>query len=74
MTPETRSSDEPITKADIEDKFRQVFGTAEEGVEQVKTTAITVGVVVVGVVIVATYLLGRRRGRKTRTFVEIRRV
>lgn len=78
MTPEatdtTRPKDEPITRADIEAKLRQITGTVGEGAEQAKGTAIAVGVVVVGVVIVAAYLIGRRRGRKTRTWVEIRRI
>ena len=70
----TQPKAEPITKADIEAKLNQIAGTTEKTVENARNTAITVGIAVVAVVVVAGYLLGRRRGRKTRTFVEIRRI
>lgn len=77
MSPTTdakANTKQPITKADIEAKFRELAGTAEAGVEKAKVTAINVGIAVGVVVVLSAYLLGRRRGRKTRAFVEIRRV
>jgi hypothetical protein len=63
-----------ITKADIQAKLDEIAGTTEKSVESAKSSAITAGIAIVAVVVIAGYLLGRRRGRKTRTFVEIRRI
>ena len=64
----------PISRADIEAKLRELQGGYAETRESALTTAITVGAVVaVGVVAVA-FLLGRRRGRKRTTVVEVRRI
>lgn len=64
----------PITRDHIEAKFRDV----QREVEGVETEArsyvgLAVAAVAVGVVVVA-FALGRRRGRKRRTVVEIVRV
>ena len=64
----------PITKADLEAKLRQLQGGVEETRDSALATAVTVGAfVVVGVVAVA-FFLGRRRGRKRSTVVEVRRI
>lgn len=66
--------DRPITRDDIEAKLRQLQGGVEQTRESVVTTALTVGAVVaVGVVAVA-FLLGRRKGKKRTTVVEVRRI
>jgi hypothetical protein len=70
----TNAEPKPITKADIEAKLRELTGRAEESVEKAKIGALKVGVAVGVVVVVGVYLLGRRRGRRTKTLVEIRRV
>lgn len=63
-----------ITRDDLEAGFRSLEGEVDERKEQAMGLAAAVGVaVVVGVVVVA-YGLGRRRGRKKTTVVEIRRV
>lgn len=64
----------PITRDDIEARFRELEGEVDDRKEQALGVATIVGVaVVVGVVVVA-FALGRRRGRKRTTVVEIRRV
>ncbi|MCX7621205.1 MAG: hypothetical protein N2037_10230 [Acidimicrobiales bacterium] len=63
-----------ITRDDIEAKFRELQGEIEEVQEEAVNAAIVVGAAVVVVVVVVAFWLGRRRGRKTRTVVEIRRV
>lgn len=66
-------SNGPITRDHIEAKFRDIQREVE-GVE-VETrnyAAMAVAAVAVGVVMVA-FALGRRRGRRRRTIVEIRR-
>ena len=64
----------PITRADIEAKLAEIGGEVDETVSNSKQMAITAGAVAVAVVIAAVFLLGRRRGKKLRTIVEIRRV
>jgi H+/gluconate symporter-like permease len=64
----------PISRDDIEAKFREVQGE----VNAIETEAfdylgLAVAAVAVTVVVVA-FVLGSRRGRKRRTVVEIRRV
>ncbi|MEJ5255265.1 MAG: hypothetical protein WHS89_07950 [Acidimicrobiales bacterium] len=63
-----------ITRDDIEAKFREIQGEVELIEDEARNYAgLAVAVAVVTVVAVA-FLLGRRRGRKLRTVVEIRRV
>ncbi|MGZ4728652.1 MAG: hypothetical protein ACXWB2_13095 [Acidimicrobiales bacterium] len=62
-----------IGRADIEAKLRELQGEVEIIGEEAKSYALTV-VAVVGVGIVAlAFVLGRRRGRRNRTIVEVRR-
>jgi hypothetical protein len=64
----------PINRADIEAKFRELQGEVELIGEEAKGYAITVAIAVgVGIVAIA-FVLGRRRGRRNRTIVEVRRV
>ena len=66
---------EPISREDIEAKFRELQGEVDIVTDDVRGYAATVGAVVVVVVVVAVFWFGRRRGRKkTRTVVEIRRI
>ena len=67
-------SNQQITKADIEKKLAEIGGEVDEQVANTRQMAITAGAVAVAVVIAAVFLLGRRRGRKMTTIVEIRRV
>jgi hypothetical protein len=63
-----------VTKADIEAKLRDIQGDVDETADAARPflpIAIAVGAVLV---LGAAYLLGRSRGRKKTTFVEIRRV
>jgi hypothetical protein len=65
---------ETITKADIEAKLATLKTGVDTEVANVKGIAIAVGVTVAVVVVLATFALGRRRGRRLATIVEIRRV
>ena len=63
-----------ITRGDIEAKLREMRGEVEQTAEAAKTPILAVaGGVAVAVVIFA-FLLGKRRGRRKSTVVEIRRV
>ncbi|MFN8038114.1 MAG: hypothetical protein U0Q07_02790 [Acidimicrobiales bacterium] len=63
-----------ISRDDIEAKFRELQGEVEIISDEAINYAVVAGAaVLVGVVVVA-FWLGRRRGRRARTVVEIRRV
>jgi 1-aminocyclopropane-1-carboxylate deaminase/D-cysteine desulfhydrase-like pyridoxal-dependent ACC family enzyme len=64
----------PIQRQDLEAKIRELHGEVEETRQSATTTLVTVGAVIaVGVVAVA-YLIGRRKGRKRTTVVEVHRL
>ncbi len=64
----------PISRDDIEAKLRELQGEVEIIGEEARSYGITLGaIVVVGIVAVA-FVLGRRRGRRNRTIVEVRRI
>ena len=70
MSPPT----ERISPGDIEAKFRELADEVDVVGENARSVAISAGaVVVVGLVVVA-FWLGRRRGKRAGTVVEIRRV
>ena len=74
MNAEPQTLHRPIERGDLEAKFRELQGEAEETYESATNTLLTVGaIVVVGVVAVA-YLIGRRKGKKRTTLVEIHRL
>jgi hypothetical protein len=65
---------ERITRGDIENKLREMRGDVEETAQEAKTPLLAIaGGVAVAIVVVA-FLLGKRRGRRRSTVVEIRRV
>jgi hypothetical protein len=66
--------DEKISRDDIEAKFRELQGEVEVVGEQAMNKVIVAGAVIAVVVVVVAFALGRRRGTKKRTVVEIRRI
>ncbi|MGK2950283.1 MAG: hypothetical protein ACSLFP_17060 [Acidimicrobiales bacterium] len=69
-----RASDSPIRRSDLESKLRELQGEVDDTRQSATNTLLTVGAVVaVGVVAVA-FLLGRRKGKKRTTVVEVRRI
>ena len=66
--------EQPVSRADIEAKLAEIRGVTDDTTEVAEEAAKT-GLVVAGVaVVVVAFLLGRRRGRKKSTIVEVRRV
>jgi hypothetical protein len=63
-----------ITRDDIEAKLRELRAEVDSVGEAAKGGAIVVGAVAAVAVLAAVYLLGRRKGKKRTTVVEIRRV
>ena len=76
-TPDPTRTEVPagqISRADIEAKFRELQGEVEVIGEEAKGYAISVAIAfAVGVVAIA-FVIGRRRGRRNRTIVEVRRI
>ncbi len=67
-------SPDRITRADIEAKFGELQGDVESAGEAAKGMGIVVAGVVAVVVISVVFLLGKRRGKRQTTTIEIRRV
>lgn len=68
------TDDDKVTPDDIEAKVREIFEGAREEVASTKSQLTTIlGLVAIAVVLLS-FLLGRRAGKKNTTVVEIRRV
>jgi hypothetical protein len=65
---------EPITRDQIEAKFRELTGEVSDEVESTKSQVVTVGLAVGVLLIAAVFLIGRRNGRRRSAVVEVRRV
>lgn len=63
-----------ITRADIESKLRDMRGEVQETAEAAKVPILAIAGGVAAAVVVLAFLLGKRRGRRKSTVVEIRRV
>ena len=64
----------PIGRGDIEKKLRELQGGVTRTKESATSTLVTVGAVVAVGVIAVAFLLGRRKGKKRTTVVEVRRI
>lgn len=74
MSPDRKATGEgKVTKADIQAKLGEIRGDVEETAESARPTLTAVAAGVAVVVIVAVFMLGRARGRRKSTVVEIRR-
>lgn len=67
-------SAKPITPEDLRAKLDGIRGDVESTAGSAKPIALAAGVAAGVVVLVGVYLLGRRKGKKRSTVVEIRRV
>lgn len=67
-------ADRPVTRATIEAKLREIRGEVETTTESARPYAVVAGIAAAVVVVGVAYLLGRRKGRKRTTVVEVRRV
>ena len=72
--PTDRPIDRPIQRSDIEAKFRELTGGVRETAATAAPIGLAIGAAAVVAVIGVAYLLGRRRGKKRSTVVEIRRI
>lgn len=63
-----------ITRDDIEAKFRELQSEVDVVEDEARNYALVAAVAGVVVVVAIAFVLGRRRGRKRGTIVEIRRI
>ena len=63
-----------VTRADLEAKLGEIQDALSGQAEQAKSKAMPVAVGAVVLLLLVAFVLGRRRGRKKTTVVEIRRV
>ena len=68
--------DRKITPQDIEARIRGLMPGGENAppVKETLPVAAAVGIVVVAAVVGVAFLMGRRKGRRKSTFVEIKRI
>lgn len=71
MSPEP---DRPVTRDTIEAKLREIRGEVDSTARSARPYALVVGAVAAVAVVGAAYLLGRRKGKRRTTLVEVRRV
>jgi hypothetical protein len=63
-----------VTRADIEAKFRELKGEVDDTTEKAKPVALAVAAGAGALLLGLVYVMGRRKGTKLSTVVEIRRV
>ncbi len=68
------SSENPITRDQIEGKLRELQGEVDETTAAARPYAAVAIAVAAVVVLGVVYILGRRRGTKLSTVVEVKRV
>lgn len=71
MAPQGR---ERVTRADIEAKLRQIKGEVDTAAGAARPFGLVAGLVALVGLVGAAYVLGRRKGRKRTTVVEVKRV
>ena len=63
-----------ISRTDLERKMRELQGGVDHARASATSYAIAAGAVVVVAVVGVAFLMGRRRGKRSRTVVEVRRI
>ena len=64
----------PITRADLEAKLRDITGDVSDTVDAARGIGVAVAVGAGVLLVVTAYFMGRRKGRKRKTVLEIRRI
>jgi hypothetical protein len=67
-------TDRPITREDLRAGFAGLQGEVTEEVQDAKVTILAIGIGAVAVALAFAFVLGRRKGKQEKTYIEIRRV
>ena len=67
-------TNQEISRSDLETKMRELQGEVETTATSAKEYALVAGAVALVAVVGVAFLLGRRRGKKKSTVVEVRRI
>lgn len=65
---------QPVTRGAIEAKLREIRGEVDSTARSARPFVLVAGAVATVAVVGIAYLLGRRKGKKKTTIVEVRRV
>ena len=68
------SNKKKVTRADLESKLTEINSELSETGEAIKPKALAFGVGALVLVLVLAFLLGRRKGDRRSTIVEVRRI
>jgi hypothetical protein len=63
----------PISREDIEAKANEIVSAIDQTKQSARDTAVLAGVVIALLVVIA-FVVGRRRGQRNKTMVEVYRV
>jgi hypothetical protein len=74
MTVGTGNGQSTVTRSDIEAKLQEIRGITDTTTEAAQDAAKPVLLILGIAAVVVAFLLGRRRGRKRSTIVEVRRI
>lgn len=69
----TNRPGDKISRDDIEAKLREIQGEVDETAESAKGMALAIGAAAAVAVIVVIFLVGKKRGGRKNTIVEVRR-
>ncbi len=65
---------EKVTRADLESKLNEIEAELSDTGEAVKPKAIAIGVGALVLILILAFLLGRRKGERKTTVLEVRRL
>jgi hypothetical protein len=65
---------EPITRDQIEAKFRELTGDVDQEISSARSQAVTVALAIGVAAVAVIFLIGRRSGRRRSAVVEVRRI
>ena len=74
VTPSNPPTTEPITREDLRAGFAGLQGDVTEKAQSARDIVIVIGAGAVVVITVVAFVLGRRKGKQDKTYIEIRRV
>jgi hypothetical protein len=69
-----RTEHGPITREDLEAKIRDITGDVSDTVDAARGIGVAVAIGAGVLFVLSAYWLGRRKGRKRKTVLEIRRI